>query len=74
MMKDQIFARLQPEKIDMLTKLIEAYDHIGIVSTLDQSQGLVVIRSTSDCLPELEDILAHLPFELNVPELNVPGT
>ncbi len=66
-MKDQIFARLQPEKIDMLTKLIEAYDHIGIVSTLDQSQGLVVIRSTSDCLPELEDILAHLPFELNVP-------
>jgi hypothetical protein len=48
----------------MLTKLIEAYDHLGIVSTLDQSEGLVVIRSTEDSLPELKEILAHLPFPI----------
>jgi len=50
----------------MLTKLIEAYDHIGIVSTLDQSRGLVVIRSTEDCLPDLEEILHHLPFPIEL--------
>jgi hypothetical protein len=65
-MQDQIYARLQPEKIDMLTKLIEAYDHLGIVSTLDQARGLVVIRSTVDCLPELQEVLAHLPFPLEM--------
>lgn len=65
-MRNQIYARLQPEKIDMLTKLIEAYDHIGIVSTIDQSRGLVVIRSTEDCLPELEEILHHLPFSIEL--------
>lgn len=63
-MRNQIYARLQPEKIDMLTKLIEAYDHIGIVSTIDQSRGLVVVRSTVECLPELEEILSHLPFPI----------
>lgn len=65
-MRDQIFARLLPGKIDMLTKLIEAYDHLGIVSTLDQSKGLVVIRSTEDSLPELEEILHHLPFPIEL--------
>ena len=63
-MRDQIYARLLPGKIDMLTKLIEAYDHLGIVSTLDQSEGLVVILSTEDSLPELQEILAHLPFSI----------
>ena len=65
-MKNQIYARLHPGKIDLLTKLIEAYDHLGIVSTLDQNKGLVVIRSTEDSLPELEEILHHLPFSIEL--------
>lgn len=65
-MHDQIYARLQPAKIDMLTKLVEAYDHLGVVSTLDQSEGLVVIRSTADCMPELEEILRSLPFPIKI--------
>ncbi|HWQ76038.1 MAG TPA: DUF4911 domain-containing protein [Syntrophomonas sp.] len=65
-MRDQIYVRLQPAKIDMLTKLVEAYDHLGVVSTLDQSEGLVVIRSTADCMPELEEILRSLPFSIEI--------
>ena len=65
-MKNQIYARLHPGKIDMLTKLIEAYDHLGIVSTLNQTKGLVIIRSTEDSLPELEEILHHLPFPIEL--------
>ena len=63
-MKSEITARVNPENIDMLTKIIEAYDNLGIVSTLNRNQGLVIIRGTEDTYPELEEILGHLPFPL----------
>ena len=47
-MKDQLYAIVSPDKIDILTKLIEAYDHLAVVSTLDRSRGLVIIRVTED--------------------------
>jgi hypothetical protein len=48
----------------MLTRLIEAYDHLGIVSTMDQASGKVVIRVTPDTWPEIIEILQHLPFPI----------
>ncbi len=63
-MKSEIIARVNPENIDMLTKIIEAYDNLGIVSTLNRDQGLVIIRGTEDTYPELQQILKHLPFPL----------
>lgn len=65
-MKDQLYAIVTPDKIDILTKFIEAYDHIAVVSTLDRTQGLVIMRATADSFPELEDILANLPFPIEV--------
>lgn len=65
-MKDQLYAIVKPEKIDILTKLIEAYDHLAVVSTLDRSRGLVIMRATEDSCRELEEILAHLPFPIEV--------
>lgn len=59
-----IYVKIAPQNIDMLTKYIEAYDNLGIVSTIDRSCGLVVIRGTVDTYPELIDILKNLPFEV----------
>lgn len=59
-----IYIKINPQNIDILTKFIEAYDNLGIVSTIDRSSGLVVIRGTADTYPELMDILNHLPFEV----------
>lgn len=50
----------------MLGKLIEAFDNLGILSTIDPVQGLVVIRVTPDTCPEVENILAHLPFPVSI--------
>ncbi|NLO21090.1 MAG: DUF4911 domain-containing protein [Syntrophomonadaceae bacterium] len=52
----------------MLTKIIEAYDHLGIVSTLNRQQGMVIIRGTVDTRPELLKILVNLPFPLETIE------
>jgi hypothetical protein len=59
-------AQVDPAHIDMLTRLIEAFDHLGIVSTLDRNQGLVVIRGTEDTVVDLLEILNNLPFPLTI--------
>lgn len=66
--RNEIYAVVAPDKIDMLGKLIESFDNLGILSTLDPSQGLVVIRVTPDTYHEVEKILAHLPFPIKMGE------
>ncbi len=65
-MKDQLYAIVSPDKIDILTKLIEAYDHLAVVSTLDRLRGLVIMRSTEDNYNDLQEILTNLPFPIEV--------
>lgn len=65
-MQHEIFAKVNPGRIDMLTKLVEAYDNLGIVSTVDQSRGRVVIRVTHDTWAEMVDILHNLPFTIEI--------
>lgn len=64
--KHEIYAKVAAQDIDMLTKLLEAFDNLGVVSTVDRSQGLVVVRVTPDTYPEVEQILAHLPFPIEI--------
>jgi len=61
-MSSKIYLRLEPRNIDMLTRIIEACSHLGVVSTLDRRQGLVIIRGTPDTSPEIELLLPELPF------------
>jgi hypothetical protein len=68
-MKHEIQARVSPDRIDMLTKLVEAYDNLGIVSTLDQARGRVVIRVTPDTWLEMIEILKQLPFPITLLDL-----
>jgi hypothetical protein len=63
---EKIYAVVAPEKIDMLSKLIEGFEGLGIVSTIDQHKGLVLIRTTVDTSNDLLDILNHMPFPVHV--------
>jgi len=68
-MKHEIQAQVSPDRIDLLTKLVEAYDHLGIVSTIDQASGKVLIRVTPDTWLEMIDILKNLPFPITLLDL-----
>lgn len=59
-----IYLQLAPPHIDLLTKIIEAYEHLGVVTTINPQRGQVVIRGTTHTQPDLEQILNHLPFEV----------
>lgn len=61
-----IWLTLHPSHIDLLTRIVEAYEHLGVVSTIDRQQGLVVVRGTADTSQDLLHILSHLPFDVAI--------
>ena len=62
----EIYAKVSPYDIDFLSKIIEAYDHIGVLSTLNPEEGRVIIRVTEDTWPDMMEILGHLPFPIEL--------
>ena len=61
-MKSEIYVRIPKEKISFLTKIIEGYDNLGIVSTVSPGRGLAVIRVTPDTEADVRQVLSNLPF------------
>lgn len=61
-MENKIFLKIPTKEITYLTKIIEGYDNLGVVSTIDAREGRVVIHLTPDTRPEIMEIISRLPF------------
>lgn len=61
-MKSEIFIKVPTRKIAFLTKIIEGYDNLGVVSTIDPDEGIVRIMATPNTLITVRNILESLPF------------
>lgn len=53
---------VSPEDIDKFNKIIEAYDNLAIVSTLNVGEGELICWTTADCRPILLKLLSKLRF------------
>lgn len=54
-----------PKNIDFLNKTFEAYDNLAVVSTVDSSEGLLLVRGFGKLGP-IRRILRGLPFNLEI--------
>ncbi|MDR1961938.1 MAG: DUF4911 domain-containing protein [Gracilibacteraceae bacterium] len=50
--------------IQMLVKYVEGLGHLGIVTTIDQQAGEVMIQSTRGLWPELRALILALPLRV----------
>lgn len=57
-----------PDKIDYFNKIIEAYDNLAIVSTLDAEKGELICWTTADGKPILLKLLSKLPLKHTLPD------
>lgn len=60
-MNDEIFIQVAPRDINYVNRIMEGYEYLGMVSTIDSKQGLLVVRVTPDTRALVEEILANLP-------------
>ena len=59
---EAIVIRVDPSHIDLLNKLMEGYDHLALVSTLDAKAGKLVVWVTKDTYRDALRVLKYMPF------------
>lgn len=67
-MRNRICLKIPKKEITYLTKIMEGYDNLGVVSTIDPKEGLVKIHITPDTRDAVRKILQHLPFVTDIME------
>jgi hypothetical protein len=58
--KTAIFIKAAPRDINYINRIMEGYEYLGLVSTLNAQEGRLVIRTTPDTFDDAKDILGHL--------------
>ncbi|HWR09947.1 DUF4911 domain-containing protein [Sporomusa sp.] len=59
-----IYIQVEPKDVNFINRIMEGYEYLGVVSTLDRIAGILVIRATPDTAGEVHDILANLPISV----------
>lgn len=65
-----VYIKILPAHITYVCKVMEGYEYLGVVTTLDRAKGLLAIRSTPDTRGDVLDILAKLPIPLDFVDQN----
>ena len=63
-----IYAQVEPERIADVNWIMEGYEHLAMVSTVDGSAGLIMVYATPDTYFDTMDIIENMPFRVEVVE------
>lgn len=63
-----IYAQVAPEHIADINWIMEGYEHLAMVSTVDGSAGLIKFYATPDTYFDTIDILGNMPFKVEIVE------
>lgn len=62
----KIRVRMNPREIVFLDNIIQAYDGLGLVTTIDAAVGEVVIHVTEGTREEVMKILSNFPRNIEI--------
>lgn len=63
-MHEEVIIRVEPRNITYISRIMEGYEYFGVVTTLNRSEGLLLIRSTIDTRKEVLAVLETLPIRV----------
>ena len=66
MNKYQIKVRIDPRNIYVLDDIIEGYDGLGLVTTINAKMGEVVVHVTPDTYDDIMTILQNFPYPITI--------
>ncbi|MDR2337539.1 MAG: DUF4911 domain-containing protein [Deltaproteobacteria bacterium] len=72
MYQELIFIKLPPEHIVTMKFILESYEGLGIIRTLNAERGRLVIIAPSDSMQTLKGLLKSLKNEIFVEEIDAP--
>lgn len=61
-----IYAQVEPERIADVNWIMEGYEHLAMVSTVDGTSGLIKFYATPDTYFDTLVIIENMPFKVDV--------
>ena len=56
----RVYIEIPPETVNYINRIIEGYEYLGILTTLDPKRATCQINSTADTRDIVIDVLTHL--------------
>lgn len=56
----RVYIEIPPEAVNYINRIIEGYEYLGILTTLDPKRATCQINSTADTRDIVIDVLKHL--------------
>lgn len=56
----RVYIEIPPEAVNYINRIIEGYEYLGILTTLDPKRATCQINSTADTRGIVIDVLTHL--------------
>lgn len=56
----KVYIEIPPEAVNYINRIIEGYEYLGILTTLDPKRATCQINSTTDTRDIVIDVLTHL--------------
>ncbi len=65
-MKEEVYFQVEPTHITYVTRILEGYEYLGVVTTLRGKEGIAKVRSTKGTQELVREILRSLPIEVTL--------
>ncbi len=65
------YYRVDKKEIAYIKFILEAYEGISILTTIDSSKGIIVLRIAPGCLEEVEIVLNDLRKTISIESVNI---
>ena len=66
--RSTIYAKVAPERIADVNWIMEGYEHLALVSTIDHQEGIILLRGTPDTYNDFLEIVENMPFSVEILE------
>ena len=69
MSPDFVYIQINPHDVNYVNRILESYEYLGVLTTLDPAKGVCCIHSTADTKEDVRRVLASLdvPVKFLVP-------
>lgn len=57
---NRVYIEIPPEEVNYINRIIEGYEYLGILTTLNPKRATCQINSTKDTRDMVIDVLTHL--------------
>lgn len=70
---NEIYLRVSRRDIAYIKFIVESYELLGIIRTVDPATAVIVLLVLEDSLPLAREVLAALADEVNIEEIQRPA-